>query len=240
VALDEFGKPSFNILQNAGCSTVPIVLYVFDVMVLSGRNVMRERIEVRRELLEQKVLLKLSEPIRYLPALDAPLSDLIDAVKAQGFEGLVAKRRGSPYEPGERSGAWRKMRVNKRQEFVIGGYTVGGTPFDALVFGYYEGDQLIYAARTRNGFTPAMRAQLFKRFRDLQIPNCPFVNLPETRSGRWGQGLTAAKMGECRWLTPVFVGQFEFTEWTPEGHLRHSRFIALREGINPRDVLRRD
>jgi DNA ligase D-like protein (predicted ligase) len=238
VALDESGKPSFNILQNAGSSHIPIVFYVFDVMVLSGRNVVPEPIEMRRELLEQKVLPKLSEPIRYLPPLDASLSDLINAVKAQGFEGLVAKRRGSRYEPGERSGAWRKMRVNKGQEFVIGGYTVGGTPFDALVFGYYEGDQLMYAARTRNGFTPLVRSQLFKRFRDLEIPTCPFVNLPEARSGRWGQGLTAAKMGECRWLSPVLVGQFEFTELTPEGHLRHSRFVALRDDVNPRDVKR--
>src|SRR5262245_19594013 len=126
----------------------------------------------------------------------------------------------------------------KGQEFVIGRYTVGGTPFDALVFGYYDRDQLIYAARTRNGFTPLVRSQLCKRFRDLEIPNCPFVNLPEARSGRWGQSLTADKMIACRWLDPVLVGQFEFTEWTPDGHLRHSRFVALRDEVNPRDVKR--
>jgi DNA ligase D-like protein (predicted ligase) len=240
VALDETGRPSFNILQNAGSARVPIVFYVFDVMILAGRNVMREPLEVRRELLKRKVLPTLKEPIRYLPPLEASLSDLIDAVKAQGFEGLVGKRCGSFYEPGERSGAWRKMRVNKGQEFVIGGYTVGGTPFDALVFGYYDGDQLIYAARTRNGFTPLVRSQLFKRFRGLEIPDCPFVNLPEARSGRWGQGLTADKMKECRWLHPLLVGQFEFTEWTPEGHLRHSRFVALREDMNPLSVTRDD
>jgi DNA ligase D-like protein (predicted ligase) len=238
VALDESGRPSFNVLQNAGSARVPIVFYVFDVMILSGRNVMREPLEDRRELLEQKVLPTLKEPIRYLSPLEASLSDLIDAVKAQGFEGLVAKRRGSFYEPGERSGAWRKMRINKGREFVIGGYTLGGTPFDALVFGYYDGDQLIYAARTRNGFTPLVRGQLFKRFRDLEIPTCPFVNLPEARSGRWGQGLTAEKMRECRWVKPVLVGRFEFTEWTPDGHLRHSRFVALKEGMNPRDIVR--
>lgn len=90
-------------------------------------------------------------PIRYSPILEGTLKDLIDSVKAQGLEGLVAKRRDSKYEPGERSGAWMKMRVNAGQEFVIGGYTVGGTTFDALVFDYYEGDNLMYAARTRNG-----------------------------------------------------------------------------------------
>ena len=79
---------------------------------------------------------------------------LVQCVKAQGFEGLVAKRQDSRYEPGLRSGAWMKMRINRGQEFVIGGYTVGGNPFDALICGYYEGDRLLYAARTRNGFTP--------------------------------------------------------------------------------------
>jgi ATP-dependent DNA ligase len=129
------------------------------------------------------------------------------------------------------------MRLNKGQEFVIGGYTVGN-PFDALVFGYYERGRLIYAARTRNGFTPASRWQLFKKFRSLEIPSCPFVNLPETRSGRWGQGLTVEKMKECRWLKPMLVGQFEFTEWTADDHLRHSRFVGLREDKNPNDVVR--
>jgi ATP-dependent DNA ligase len=78
-------------------------------------------------------------------------------VRAQRFEGLVAKRRDSRYEPGLRSGAWQRMRVNQGQEFVIGGYTVGSSTFDALIFGYYENTRLIYAARTRNGFTPAVR-----------------------------------------------------------------------------------
>ena len=80
-------------------------------------------------------------------------ADLVASVKAQGFEGLVAKRRDSRYESGLRSGAWQKMRVNRGQEFVIGGYTIGAPTFDALIFGYYEDGRLIYAARTRSGFT---------------------------------------------------------------------------------------
>ena len=99
---------------------------------------------------------------------------------------------------------------------MIGGYTLGTKTFDALVFGYYEGDRLIYAARTRNGFTPAVRAQLIQEVpRGWRPRECPFANLPEAKSGRWGQGLTKAKMAECRWLKPVLVGQFEFLEWTP-------------------------
>jgi bifunctional non-homologous end joining protein LigD len=192
----------------------------------------------RRALLEKKILPKLREPVRYAGPLDATLPVLIESVKAQGLEGLVAKRLDSRYEAGLRSGAWQKMRVNRGQEFVIGGYTVGTKTFDALIFGYYEGDRLIYAARTRNGFTPVVRTQLFKKFRGLEIRDCPFVNLPEAKSGRWGAGLTAAKMKDCRWLKPVLVAQIEFLEWTGENHLRHTKFIALREDKQPREVRR--
>ena len=104
---------------------------------------------------------------------------MIHSVKAQGLEGLVAKRRDSRYEPGQRSGAWQKMRVNRAQELVIGGYTVASRNFDAIVFGYYDGAKLIYAGRTRSGFTPASRDQLFKRFGSLAADECPFANLPE-------------------------------------------------------------
>src|SRR3569623_2118364 len=96
----------------------------------------------------------------------------------------------------------------------------------------------MHVARTRNGFTPPLREQLMAKFRALEVATCPFVNLPEKRSGRWGQGLTAAKMQECRWLKPVLVGQFEFREWTPDNHLRHSRFVGLRDDKRPKQVVR--
>jgi len=237
VALDDDGRPSFNALQNFTPGT-RIVYYVFDVLVLEGRTVMGETLEMRQELLERQVLASLAEPVRYTGELNAGLRDLIHSVKTQGLEGLVAKRRSSKYEPGVRSGAWMKMRVNRGQEFVIAGYTLGTKTFDAVIIGYYDDDRLIYAARTRNGFTPATRNQLFKKFARLENSECPFANLPEARSGRWGQGLTRAKMAECRWLKPILVGEFEFVEWTPDNHLRHSRFVALREDKAAKDVRR--
>ena len=238
VALDDDGRPSFNALQNYSSPKTPIIYYVFDVMVLAGRDVKAQALEARRDLLERKVLPKLTEPVRHTGELKASLRDLIESVRAQRLEGLVAKRRDSRYAPGLRSGAWMKSRINQGQEFVIGGYTIGTKTFDALIFGYYEGDRLIYAARTRNGFTPAMREQLFRKFRSLEIRECPFANLPEAKSGRWGQGLTKAKMADCRWLKPLLVGQFEFLEWTGENHLRHTKFVALREDKPARDVRR--
>lgn len=79
------------------------------------------------------------------------------------------------------------------------------------------------------------REQLHQRFQGLETPDCPFANLPEPRAGRWGEGLTAAKMKNCRWLKPALVGQFEFVEWTPDKHLRHSRFVALCKDSKPRN-----
>jgi DNA ligase D-like protein (predicted ligase) len=238
VALDRDGKPSFNTLQNYGSAGAPLHFYIFDLLILKGRDVMGEPLVKRRELLEEHILPNLTEPIRYSPVLEAKLEDLIRSVKAQGLEGLVAKRRNSKYEPGQRSGAWQKMRVNQGQEFVIAGYTPSPKNFDALIIGYYEGSKLMYAARTRNGFTPASRAELFKKLKPLEISECPFANLPEKKAGRWGAGLTAAKMAECRWLKPQLIGQFEFVEWTEDAHLRHSRFIALRDDKKAKDVKR--
>ena len=121
---------------------------------------------------------------------------------------------------------------------MIGGYTPAPKNFDALVIGYYEKGKLMYAARTRNGFTPASRSELFKKIKPLETKECPFTNLPEAKGGRWGAGLTSEKMGECRWVKPELIGQFEFVEWTADNHLRHSRFLALRDDKKAKDVRR--
>jgi ATP-dependent DNA ligase len=122
VAFDREGRPSFNALQNYGSAPAPVVYYVFDMMVLGGEDLRRQPLQKRRELLEKKVLPRLAEPVRYSAPLDADLPVLVQSVKVHGFEGLVAKRKTSVYEPGLRTGAWMKMRVNRGQEFVIGGY----------------------------------------------------------------------------------------------------------------------
>src|SRR5689334_1042329 len=108
--LDGDGRPSFNALQNYGSAGGALLFYVFDAMVIAGKSVMAEPVSVRRELLQRRVLARLDEPIRASPTFDASLDNLIESVKAQGFEGIVAKRRDSRYEPGQRSGVWQKMR----------------------------------------------------------------------------------------------------------------------------------
>jgi DNA ligase D-like protein (predicted ligase) len=238
VALDSTGRPSFNALQHRGAAQATLVYYVFDVLILAGRDVMAESLAHRRALLATLVLPCLGEPVRESQPLDASLPDLVRSVKQHGLEGLVAKRRDSRYEPGLRTGAWQKMRVNLAEDFIIGGYTPGPWNFDALIFGHYAGNKLVYVARTRSGFTPLVRDQLFRLFGDLRTPRCSFTNLPETTSGRWGDGLTAEKMRECRWLEPVLVARVEFLEWTQDGHLRHARFAGLRHDAAPHDVTR--
>ena len=187
IALDEDGRPSFSVLQNYGSSKAPVVYFVFDLMMLAGQNVMNQPLTERRQLLERKVLSRLTDPVRYAGPLAATLPVLIESVKTQGLEGLVAKRLDSRYESGLRTGAWQKMRINRGQEFVVGGYTVGANTFDALIFGYYDGDRLMYAGRTRNGFTPIVRQQVFKKFRGLAIKECPFANLPEAQERSLGR-----------------------------------------------------
>jgi hypothetical protein len=129
--------------------------------------------------------------------------------------------------------------VGAGQELVIGGYTPSPKSFDALVIGHYDGDRLISAERTRNGFTPASRVELFEKLKPLEIKECPFANLPEKKAGRWGAGLTASKMAECRRLKQVTIAQFEFVEGTSDSHLRHNRFVALREDKKAKDVRRK-
>jgi ATP-dependent DNA ligase len=139
------------------------------------------------------------------------------------------------YEPGKRTSAWVKYKINRGQEFVIGGYTPDH-PFDALIVGYYEDEKLYYVGKVRNGFVPQVRQEVYRKFDGLEIDACPFTNLPERKRTIWA--LTKAEMKNCRWLTPVLVAQIEFAEWTPDSHLRHSKFVGLREDKSAREVVR--
>ena len=191
VALDESGRPSFNLLQNYATREYTLVFYLFDLLILAGIELRNETLETRRTFLRTRVMPRLAEPIRFSETIQATAAELIRAIREQGLEGVIAKRLDGTYQPGKRSGAWVKMRVNRGQELVIGGYVPASNNFDSIVVGYYEGQQLIYVARIRNGFTPASRATLFKHFRRLERQACPFQNLPETGKGRWGEGLSA-------------------------------------------------
>jgi bifunctional non-homologous end joining protein LigD len=191
----------------------------------------------RRQSLAEAVA-GLRDPIRISEPLEAPAREVVAAAREQGLEGVIAKRRSSRYEAGARSGAWLKFKVNQGQEMVIGGYLPGPNYFDSLLVGYYEGSRLIFNAKVRNGFVPRLRQEVFERFKGFETPVCPFANLPEPRTARRGEALTAEVMKKCRWLKPELVAYIEFTEWTGANHLRHSRFAGLRDDKEPRHVTR--
>lgn len=237
VALDKDGRVSFNLLQRDRSAAQAILFYAFDVIIHRGKTLVKVPLENRREtLVEVMGGLKRHTPLVCMSeTIDATPAELIPLVKEFGFEGVIAKRKDSCYEPGKRTGAWLKYKVNRGQEFVIGGYTPGN-PLDALIVGYYEGDRLLYAAKVRNGFVPRLRREVWENLKGLETASCPFTNLPEKKRTQWA--LTREEMKNCVWLKPELVAQIEFTEWTPDGHLRHSKFCGLREDKEPAAVIK--
>ena len=237
VALGKDGRISFNLLQRHRSAAQAILFYAFDVIILRGKSLVKVPLENRREILAEVMAdLKPKTPLICLSeSIDTTPAELVQLVKQFGFEGIVAKRKDSWYEIGKRSGAWVKYKVNKAQEFVIGGYTPDN-PLDALIVGYYEGGKLIFVSKVRNGFVPRLRREVWQKLKNLETDVCPFCNLPEKKRTQWA--LTREEMKNCIWLKPELVGQFEFTEWTPDGHLRHAKFCGFREDKNPHDVIR--
>jgi bifunctional non-homologous end joining protein LigD len=193
VALDDDGKPSFILLQGFGSGAPLIVLYSFDLLMLRGKDVRLWPLEKRREQLHALVK-NLPDTIRFSETFNVPVSNLMQAVRGQQLEGIVAKRAGSQCRSGERSNDWVKWRANRGQEFVIGGYVPNGYRLDSMLVGSYEGRDLIYAAAVRTGISAEFRRVLLPYFDELRMPRCPFANLPDRGEGRWGEGLTSAKM----------------------------------------------
>jgi ATP-dependent DNA ligase len=112
------------------------------------------------------------------------------------------------------------------------------TPFDSIIVGYYQDGKLLYAAKVRNGFVPHTRREVAGKLKGLEIDACPFANLPERKRTQWA--LTREEMKNCVWVKPELVARIEFTEWTPDGHLQHSKFIGLRDDKDARRVVRED
>jgi bifunctional non-homologous end joining protein LigD len=236
VALDADGRPSFQSLQHRKSGPpATIVYYAFDLLQHEGEDLKP------RPLAERKTqLARLLEgtAVRLSADLPGTAAEVIEAVRSLGLEGVVAKRRDAAYEPGERSPVWKKLRLAQAQEFVIGGYKPGLRHFESVLVGTYEQGKLIYAGKVRAGFNPRSRAAVAEAFARDAVDRCPFANLPESRSGRWGEGITAKEMAELKWLRPRQVIQVEFVEWTRQGHLRHATFKGLRPDKRARDVVR--
>ena len=236
VAVDGAGRPSFQALQHRGAHPGhAIVFFAFDLLHADGTDLTGVPLAQRRERLtglvgDSGILLSVE--------LAGTPRQVIAAVSSLGLEGVIAKRRSSRYTPGERHSAWVKLKLDRQQEFVIGGYRPGPHGIDALVVGYYDKAALRFAAKVRAGFTPHLRREVFARLMPLHAARCPFVDLPHTKPSRWGGGITTEQMAEMQWLEPSLVAQVRFVEWTGEGHLRHAAFLGLRTDKQPRAIHR--
>jgi bifunctional non-homologous end joining protein LigD len=242
VALDPEGRSSFQLLQDyqMHARRSPLAYYIFDLLALDGRDLSHRPLSERNERLAS-LLDRAPDPLRQSPALDGAYEDLLAQVRKHRIEGLIGKLAQSKYEPGRRSGAWIKIKVLNQQEFVIGGYTPPGGSrkhFGALLVGYYQGKSLLFASKVGTGYSAATLRAVYELLQSLRTEKCPFANLPASRTGRWGQGITRSEMAKCHWLKPRLVCQVRFTEWTRDGGLRHPAFLGLREDKPATQVIR--
>jgi bifunctional non-homologous end joining protein LigD len=236
VAVDAHGRPSFQALQHRSAHPGhAIVFYAFDLLHLDGTDLMAAPLHERRARLpavlnESGILLSVDLP--------GTTRQVIAAVTSLGLEGVIAKRATSRYTPGERNTSWVKLKLDRQQEFVVGGYRPGSYGVDALLVGYYESGELRFAGKVRAGFTPHVRREVFAQLKPLETGRCPFVDLPSSKTSHWGGGVTPEQMAEMHWLKPKLAAQIRFVEWTADGHLRHAAFLGLRTDKAARDVRR--
>jgi bifunctional non-homologous end joining protein LigD len=233
VALDANGVSRFQLLQGreeggeatdaSGRRATRIRYAVFDCLFARGRDLRAKPLHERRSVLEAELP---EGPVltRARRLADDGFAAFADA-RARGLEGLVGKDSTSPYRAGERSLAWRKVKVRAEEEFVIGGFTTPAgarTHFGALLVGAWKDGRLRYAGKVGTGFDARMLASLSQRFTSLVRSTPPFQDPPRER------GVT--------WVEPKLVAQIAFTEMTRDGRLRHPAFLGLRDDKASADV----
>ena len=218
------GEAAWDISHSLGADRrSPVLYHVFDILWLDGRNVTSLPLEERRALLKQ---LPLKAPLGRVPEVrdEKPW----ERACAEGWEGVIAKRRDSKYEH-RRSPHWVKMKCEAGQELVVGGFTdpqgsrVG---LGALLVGYFDQDDFVFAGKLGTGFDTKLLLDLRARLEKIEIPASPFTK---------AKGLPRLR---AHWVKPQVVVQVAFTEWTVHGKLRHPRLIALRHDKAARDVVR--
>ncbi len=224
VSLKADGTTSFQALQNVFQTgrTSELVYYVFDILHVNGFDVTGVPLEVRKEILKHALSGEHHGSIRYSASIEGSGREVIDKACHLHLEGIVSKRRGSPYRPG-RGVDWLKVKCSKREEFVIGGFTKPSgsrSHFGALLLGYHDqGKKLVYAGRVGTGFNEKTLGTLHRKLSKLVQRGSPFSNL----SGTTGDAR------DVSWVKPMLVAEVEFSNWTDEKLLRHPSFQGLRE-----------
>jgi len=236
IAFGANGKPSFNALQNRAQlksereiaqaeRKSPCILYVFDILHFAGINLRGAPYVARRRYLAQCLL---PGPHLQIVHADEDGEALYPASLAAGFEGVVAKRRDSPYQAGRRSPHWLKIKSTFSAEFVVGGYTKGKgarEPLGALLVGYWEGDKLRFAGHVGSGFDGDSVDQVKQRLEAYKTTRCPFAEKPPLKN-------------PTTWVKPELVAELKYLDWLETGQLRAPVFLRLRDDIDPKQVHR--
>jgi bifunctional non-homologous end joining protein LigD len=241
VALDEAGHPSFSLMQQrtgisgsgrrvkAADRGVPIAYYVFDLPYLDGYDLTRVDLEKRKQLLAG--IIAGNGLVRYSDHHLEQGCALYEAAKQQGLEGIVAKRRNSCYEQ-KRSREWLKMKITRRQECVIGGYTDprgSREHFGSIILGLYDKGRLLHVGQAGSGFTESTHEDMWRRLQKFKTDKTPFANKVESTRG-------------THWVKPELVAEIKFSEWTHETDgggvkMRAPVYQGLREDKSPRECV---
>jgi len=224
VALDEKGVSRFQLLQRRGAvGASPTRYAIFDLLEEDGRSLASRPLSERRAALERLVGRR-TAPLFVSRRLVRDGKAAYREAKRLGWEGIIAKDERSRYQPGVRSPLWRKVKVRKESEFVIGGYTApkgGRRHLGALLVGLYDGPELRYVGKVGTGFTQDTLEMLATRLERLRVQTSPFD--PEPR------------MRDATWVRPKLVAQLAYAEWTADGKLRQPAFLGLRTDKDPSD-----
>ena len=222
VALDPRGVSRFQLLQRRRTAGAAAPRYaVFDVLELEGRSVMKRPLDERRAALETLVERR-SGPVFISRRLVRDGQRAYRQARERGWEGIIAKDERGVYEPNTRSRSWRKVKVRKESEFVIGGFTPpegGREHFGALLVGLYDGTRLRYVGKVGTGYTRETLATLAAKLARLRTDRPPFDPAPRIR--------------EATWVRPRLVAQLAYAEWTADGKLRQGAFLGLRTDKAP-------
>ena len=200
-------------------SSSPAALILFDILVDGDDVLIHEPWKKRRERLVKRVGKRTSAQLRITDSLEGDGSKMLEEARRQGWEGIIAKRVDSHYDPGNRSRSWLKLKIEFRQEFVIGGYTDPRNSREhigALLLGYFDHDRFIYVGHTGGGFTRQGLADMYKKLKPLETTTSPFEETPKTNE-------------KAHWVKPKIVVEVKFNEWTSDRRLRQPIFLGVRD-----------
>ena len=237
VVLEKNGTANFAALQNwRSEADGDLVYYVFDILWYDGKDLkglsLLERKAILKEVMPQNDLILLSEHF------DTSGVGFLNEAKKLGLEGIMAKRKESVYHIHERSSDWLKIKANRRQEVVIGGFTKNegsSKLFSSLLVGLYEGKKLIYTGKVGTGFSAKLQQELMAQFKPLVTKNSPFDDEPDiNKSSRFRPRPPHAAV---TWLHPNLVCEVSFTEMTGDGVMRHPSFVGMRNDKNAKKVI---